>query len=73
MSLKKTIISWAEEKERNPKSWQETNFSRIEREYNNSKGEMSKDQAVEKFSDELAKTGKHLSDSEKRDLKSKLF
>jgi hypothetical protein len=73
MSLKKTVITWAESGERDPKSWQESNFSKIEREYNNSNGEMSEDELVQKFSDELAKTGKHLSDSEKRDLRNKLF
>lgn len=71
MSIKKTVITWAEGKERGTKSWQETNFSKIGREYD--KGNIDENKAMSKISDELAKTGDHLSDSEKRDLKSKLF
>jgi len=73
MSLKETIMTWAEDKEIDIKDWQKTNFGRIEREYTNSNGEVGEDDVIEKFSDELKKTGKYLSDSEKRDLKSKLF
>lgn len=71
MSPKNKAADWADKKDRELKDWQKGNLNRIQRKFES--GDIDEDRAIEEFSKELRKTGRHLTDSEKRDLKSRLF